>query len=100
MMVAGIDIPDYKVVRKVTRERWVDPDELYEEFADRGLPVDELIPRTPLSPSQARRLVTAKALKGLTVKPEGDLTVAPLSDRRKAVQVAEFERLDDDADIG
>ena len=100
MMVAGIDIPDYKVVRKVTRERWVDPDELYEEFAYRGLPVDELIPRTPLSPSQARRLVTAKALKGLTVKPEGDLTVAPLSDRRKAVQVAEFERLDDDADIG
>jgi hypothetical protein len=92
LQIAGTAIPGQKLVHKQTRERWLTgPEDLAEAFEARGLPVPDLMPRTPLSPAQAAKLVGKAKLEGLTIKPEGQLTTAPIADRRKAVTAGEFD---------
>jgi hypothetical protein len=92
LQIAGTAIPGQKLVHKQTRERWLTgPEDLAEAFEARGLPVPDLMPRTPLSPAQAAKLVGKAKLEGLTVKPLGQLTTAPIADRRKAVTAGEFD---------
>ena len=82
-----------KLVHKATRERWAlsDPQKLAEAFEERQLPVELLMPPTPLSPAQARKAVSSKKVfEGLVTKPEGELTLAPSDDRRQEV-AAEFD---------
>ena len=92
LQIAGTAVPGQKLVRKTTRERWlIGPEELAEAFEARGLPVPDLMPRTPLSPAQAAKKVGKAKLDGLIVKPEGQLTTVSINDRRKAVAAAEFD---------
>ena len=90
---AGVAFPGMKLVHKATRERWAlsDPQKLAEAFEERQLPVELLMPPTPLSPAQARKAVSSKKVfEGLVTKPEGELTLAPSDDRRQEV-AAEFD---------
>jgi hypothetical protein len=85
---AGVELHGLKLVRKATRERWAlsNPQELAAAFEERELPVSLLMPPSPLTPAQARKAVSSKtAFEGLTVKPQGELTLAPLADRRREV---------------
>jgi hypothetical protein len=79
----------FKLVSKKTNRRWVDEDKaagalrsLY-ELEDAAIYVRKLV-----SPAQAEKLVgksSAKSLESLTTRPPGGATLAPLSDKRKAI---------------
>jgi hypothetical protein len=78
--LSGEEIPGFRVARKATRERWIDPYSLSEAFEERELPGHLLMPATPLTPTQAAQIVGKEALEGLTVRPEGDLTLVKQKD--------------------
>ena len=103
-MKSGADYPGLKLVRKRANRAWKPEAEaaLVDIFGER-----EAYSHKLLSPAQAESL--AKAMKapiairekiaGLSVKPEGDLTIAPMDDRREAVTVAPAVALDFAGDL-
>jgi hypothetical protein len=85
-------VPDgFKVVAKRTNRRWTDEDKaagalrsLY-ELEDNAIYIKKLV-----SVAVAEKLVGKEAAKGLdalTTRPPGGATLAPLSDKRKALSV-------------
>lgn len=95
------DVPTgHKLVRKNTLRRWTDETKaakalttLYE------LDVDSLWVSKLISPAQAEKLLGKSAKQGLAAlvtRPDGDITLAPLADKRTAVNVdarKEFDKL-------
>lgn len=87
---------DYKLVRKVTRRKL--KDDALDEFSliYDHLEEDDLYERKPKAMGAIEKTLiksigkeAAKEVMGdLTTKPEGELVIAPLSDKRKAVQAA------------
>ena len=84
-MVNGHEIPGYKLVRKISRRRYTGDAEkaLSSLLGDAAFKPQELI-----TLSAAEKLVGKAKYEGLgiTVKPEGDITVAPENDRRVAIK--------------
>ena len=105
-MLDGEQFPGLKVVRKVTRRRWT------KNYIEPDGPIHDILgermykPRAPIGLGDMEKALAAeigrKDAKALmadaTWKPEGDLTVAPLSDRRRAVEV-ESSAKDDFKDL-
>lgn len=83
---AGVQFPGLKLVHKITRRRW--RDEAQVAAALQPALGDEIWDTKLRSPSQIEKLLGKggkEALAQLTESPIGDLTLAPESDRRRAV---------------
>jgi hypothetical protein len=89
----GETIPGYKLVKKITRRRWADTDKVDKFLARAGLKVDERRITKPIGIPKAEKLVKPwlntkrrqDAFEALITRPEGDLTIAPETDKRPAV---------------
>ena len=81
----GVILPGLKLVHKITRRRW--RDEAGTVAALRPILGDEMWETKLKSPSQVEKLIKGgkKAIAPLVESPIGDLTLAPESDRRNAV---------------
>ena len=82
-------IPGFKLVRKQTKRRWKDPEMVMEalmlaQTTDLGTTVGV---KTPAQ-MEKNEALTREQIDALAEKPEGALTLAPESDRRKAVEPA------------
>jgi len=99
----GTPVEGFKLVEKVARRKWIDADQEVAAFLTlvHGLPEDAVRPRSLVTITEAERLLKAavpdpKAFKTAkddlslryTLKESSGLTVAPVSDRRQAVDVA------------
>lgn len=82
-------IPGFKLVRKVTRRQWADKDVVIDRLKDEGT-YEDGVTVSPKSPAQMEKsgALTKEQVEELSVKPEGALTLAPESDRRKAIEPA------------
>lgn len=83
----GKSIPGHKLVRKVTRWRWKDSEAVLNRLREHGT-LDQGTETKPKSVAQMRAsgALSEDDLAELSEKPEGALTLAPESDRRKAVK--------------
>jgi hypothetical protein len=81
----------YKLVRKNTLRRWVDEQKAAQALTTLyDLDVDSLWVSKLLSPAQAEKMLPKDARASLTpliTRPDGDATLAPLSDKRPALNV-------------
>lgn len=88
-LVAGKDVPGYKLVEGRRGNRaWKSPEIAREELA-KFLKRDEMIEEKLISPATAEKLLKKnpdglEALDSLTERPEGKLSVAPDTDKRPA----------------
>lgn len=83
--LAGETIDNYKVVEKITKRIWKDKEEAEKKLRNTAkLKVVDIIDRKLKSPAQVEKLLGKdhKLLKELVIKPKGDLTLAPLTDKR------------------
>jgi len=100
-----LTVEGFKFVESRTNRRWDDEDKAL-EFLKRYGKVDEVSTRKVLSVAQADKFMAGQTFKrnadkiraefeALIVKPEGRLTLAPLSDKRPAILAAaqEFDDL-------
>lgn len=84
--LAGNEVPGYKVVEARANRRWVD--DAANLIDERGL--GELLLRTsPVTLTEATKLVKKEVLEELIYKPQGKPTLVPESDKRPAMQSAE-----------
>ena len=96
----GDEIPDHKLVRKVTHRKWKDPDRAAELLA---LIADKPLFSKPKlkTPNQVEKLFGKSAVAlvaRLTVKPEGGTVLAHKSDPRAEVTPAKAEDVFDNLD--
>ena len=88
-LVAGEDVPGYKLVEgKRGNRAWKSP-EIAQETLSRFLTRDEMHEEKFISPTTAEKLLKKnpdglEALDSLVERPEGKLSVAPASDKRPA----------------
>lgn len=84
----------WKIVESRSRRAFKNPREAVFELEMMGVPRDELISEEVVSPAQAEVLLRKAGqrakdipnlLQGLTIKPRGKPTLAPLSDRREVM---------------
>jgi hypothetical protein len=89
--LAGVMPEGHKLVRKNTLRRWVDEQKAAQALTLlHGLDVDSLWVAKLISPAQAEKLLPARdrpTLASLITRPEGDATLAPLSDKRPPMNV-------------
>tara|TARA_R110000772_G_scaffold5454_4_gene19504 strand:+ start:13101 stop:14165 length:1065 start_codon:yes stop_codon:yes gene_type:complete len=97
---AGNDVDGFKLVKGRKNKKWVNETEAYDKLKS-WLPLDDVAPRKLVSPTQANKLLggSVSARKKNTFDtlyevPEGALQLAPSSDKREAVVIAnDFEEL-------
>lgn len=98
MLRLGQEVPGFKLVEGKRNRMWTDELEA-RRLLETEFDVDEIAPRKLISPAQAEKLLGKKEAKerlaGLIGKPEGEPTIAPLSDRRKALE-PDFQALPDE----
>ena len=100
-MKIGHEFPDFKLVRKRANRIWKDSEIVLKYLTENlEIPEDKLFTKKFISPAQAEHLVGKKHKEDLVVyitKPIGDITLAPESDPRPAVNsndgaVADFSQ--------
>lgn len=94
-LAAGHTIPGFKRVTSITRQSWVtsDIDELHQLLRKMRLPINKIMPRKPVTPTQAKKLVDKHSLNQLIFKPQGSPTLAKETDKRPALE-PDFSILD------
>lgn len=102
-MQKGEVVPGHKIVEKGTKRKW-DPDQDVEEFLKTRvhLTVDEIYKKVIQTPLQILKLVPEKhkeAVESFIIKPKGAPTVAPVYDKRPALEPTEPDGEDDFEDV-
>lgn len=106
-LVSGGEIPGFKLVNKIGRRKWVDSDEEISAYLSMyGLDEDTVRPRKLITLTEAEKLLkqagAKDAIEGLnlnyTIKESSGVTMAPASDRREAVNLA--QQAFKDVDLG
>jgi hypothetical protein len=96
----GGAVPGFKLVAKRAHRKWVDEGDIQEVFEQLGLTDDDIYVRKIISPAQAENVLgKKKAIKDqlapfIQSVSTGN-TIAPLSDRRAAVQVQIGDEFDE-----
>jgi hypothetical protein len=82
----GVEVPGYKLVSKIARAKFKENDEtVVETLVEAGFEEDE-VTRTSLQTLTALRKICGKdVIESMTYKPDTGTTLAPESDKRKAV---------------
>jgi len=96
----GKEVPGFKLVKKVKHKKWINEEEAFNKLKS-WEKLDDIAPRKLVTPNQADKILgkmsTAKKNKfdQLWVRPEGELTVVPESDKRPAEKptIDDFEDL-------
>ena len=95
-LLSGNEIPGYKLVQgRRGARRWNSADSVEETLKAMRLKVEEMYDLKLISPTTAEKLHKAgrigprqwPKLQGLITQPEGKPSVAPLSDKRKAISI-------------
>jgi len=95
-LMAGKEVNGYKVVRAIKRKKWINEVEAFNKIKSwtKAAEWDDLMPRKLLTPTQAIKILRPEltARKQTTFDtlfdtPEGELIMAPTSDKRPAVPV-------------
>jgi hypothetical protein len=101
---------NYKVVEARSRRYFPDKDEALSHLTELGVPEDQSVEKTLVSPAQAEKLLKKAGyrnkdipslLDGITAKPPGKPTLAPLGDKRPALvdlSGVTFDDLDSEID--
>lgn len=94
---SGYQSEKFKLVEKSTKRTWINEVEAY-EFLSNILDEDEFAPRSLRTPTQCLELVDddiKTELNKLIYKPEGELTIAPMSSKKSAKKSIsdDFEKL-------
>ena len=88
----GVEVPGYKLVRGRSNRVWTDSSQaesmLYEYLGDRAYE------KKLISPAKAEKLVDKKSLSPYISSPEGKLQIAPLTDKRPAVEISAQSTVD------
>lgn len=88
----GVEVPGYKLVRGRSNRVWSDSSQaesmLYEYLGDRAYE------KKLISPAKAEKLVDKKSLSPYISSPEGKLQIAPLTDKRPAVEISTQSTVD------
>ena len=105
-LLAGEKIDGYKLVQTTKRKKWVNENEAYKKIKGwMTVPeFEDFAPRKLCTPTQAAKMLKGKMtsrkeniFETLFEVPEGDITFAPVSDKRKEYIPAEgFDDLDDE----
>lgn len=93
MMQGGVEIEGYKIVESKTNRKWAD-EEAVAKYLNRKIKADELWVKKMIPMTKILKMrPNDKELQGMLVKPEGKPTLAPLSDKRPAINAVadEFE---------
>ena len=97
-LVSGGEVPGFKLVNKIGRRKWVESDEEIGAYLSMfGLDEDTTRPRKLITLTEAEKLLkqagAKDAIEGLnlnyTIKESSGVTMAPASDRREAVNLAQ-----------
>jgi len=84
--------PSFKLVHKTTHRKWADEDKAARAVTMMyNVTPDDIYTRKLLSPVQMEKLVgkaAAKPLAPYIVHPTGDVTMAPISDKREPVKIS------------
>lgn len=102
-LLNGNDVTGYKLVKGMKHKKWEDENLAYEKLTS-WCKIDDVAPRKLCTPNQAEKILgkmsTVKQNKfnELWTRPEGELVVAPISDKRPSEKPAidDFEDLDDE----
>jgi hypothetical protein len=89
MLERGIKIPGYKLIRRNSHRRWLDPVTTEAELKDRAL--HDAFDTRLKSPAQVERIAGKKWVAERVERPEGALGIAPESDHREPVDVKRLE---------
>lgn len=93
LLESGHEIPGYKLVNKKAQRRWSDEAAFIAAFE--GGYGDELYTKKLISPAQAEKIIGKKEVKEYWESIDTGLTIAPESDRRKAVAaLGVFDKID------
>lgn len=101
-LMGGAEPIDYKIVEGKSNRAWVDEVAVTAALAAK-LPLDQVAPRSVISPAQAEKLIGKKSdfwvafSKEHVAKPPGKPTMVPISDERPALEFKKdqgFEDLD------
>ncbi len=93
--LAGDMPPDMKIVEGRSRRVFKDEEEAQQFLQSMGVPFDEIVTESMVSPAQAEKLLRKygqrakdipELLHGLVRKPPGRATLVPMSDRRPEVE--------------
>lgn len=95
LLETGQDVPDFKLVLGRSLRKWVD-EEAAGKALSRKLSKKEAFTEKVISPAQAEKLLGKDSLiiKKHAFKPEGKPTIAPLSDKRPAIETNIAEGFD------
>jgi hypothetical protein len=93
----GTEVPGWKLVEGRKNRKWIDGVEVRVQahLRNLGYNEEEFAPRKLVSPSQAEKLVGKGSLDAFIDKPVGAPTLAPVSDKRPALAVSQFESIPD-----
>ena len=97
----GVQVPDLKLVEGRSNRVWTDEDDIKAALAkQRTVTIDQYAPRKFLTAPALEKLMGAKKFAAkfgsYVKKPKGKPTVAPMSDRRPAINLADgFENLEE-----
>lgn len=87
-MVAGVEIPGYKLVQKVARRKWKDEDAAISALKDFGISDEKIFSKALLSPAQIEKAL-GKDIKplvaDLTSSESSGTTLVPDTDKRQKV---------------
>jgi len=95
-LLAGAEVPGYKLVAgRAGHRKWSDPVEAENLLKRTALKKDDIYERTLISPTKAAELLETaavgprqkKAIEALVTRAEGKPAMAPISDKRPAMQV-------------
>lgn len=83
----GREVPGYKLVPKKTHRKWKDLEDLDNKLLlEVGLSYDDVFTKKMKTPAQVEDLLDKegkKLLEQFVIKPEGGVTLAPITDKRK-----------------
>lgn len=94
-------VPGYKRVRGRSSRAWSNAEEAFERMKKTKFKLDEIAPRSPISPTQFEKLAgkNSKLLKpeeGLVMKPPGKPVLAKSDDKRQSIEEEIANDFDDD----
>lgn len=99
LMQQGKEIPGFKPVASLGYRQWnLNEEDLIAQLIERDVPPDQIYKRTLNSPAQIEKIAGKKVTVGLTFRPMRGYSVAPVSDKRPAVDLtgAEFDELQEE----
>ena len=99
MITGNLEVPGWKVVQKIGRAKWIDADAEVAGYLELmfELPIDDVLPRKLATITSVEKMMkSADATKAdidamklkYTIKESSGVTIAPVGDRREAVNPA------------